>query len=195
MHPLYSSTPQQHLSPLLPPDAGSTFTVTPVTPAHLGGVFPPAAGGTDMSEPEQEPEQPTLKPGQITAEPERVFNPIDLIKIEPPSPDSTTERVATVCTSRSRPSPAPLPRLDGTRRARYLGDGEGTPRGGSGRGVPDGGGMGPGLVTYGTRGRPLITIGFSYLRYAGMCRYIWRYVVMIIETLMKRLVIWLEAWF
>ena len=52
-----------------------------------------------MSEPEQEPE---LEPERREPAPQRAFNPIDLIKIEPPSPDSTTERVATVCTSRFR---------------------------------------------------------------------------------------------
>ena len=55
-----------------------------------------------MSEPEQEPERTAAKPEQSAPELERAFNPIDLIKIEPPSPDSTTERVATVCTSKSR---------------------------------------------------------------------------------------------
>ncbi|XP_037078905.1 cyclic AMP-responsive element-binding protein 3-like protein 3 [Pollicipes pollicipes] len=37
--------------------------------------------------------------GTDTSEPERAISPLDLIKVEPPSPDSTTERVATVCTS------------------------------------------------------------------------------------------------
>lgn len=37
--------------------------------------------------------------GTDTSETERTFSPVDLIKIEPPSPDSTTERVATVCSS------------------------------------------------------------------------------------------------
>lgn len=52
--------------------------------------------GSDMSEPELEPEP---EPAPVRRQVNRAFNPIDLIKIEPQSPDSTTERVATVCTS------------------------------------------------------------------------------------------------
>lgn len=57
--------------------------------------------GSDSSEPERDPLE--------LPEPERPFSPMDLIKIEPQSPDSTTERVATVCTSVGERTAVPAP--------------------------------------------------------------------------------------